>query len=199
MSKSTATPFVVAAALSACALESELLNSERIGERFGSYGIEVLGHDPTVRRSNLYSVEDGLRICRTYAVVRFEAHGSGSVADLHDRIIAGESIGATFKAAGWHLSKETFHIGSIELPDTDHAVARLMHLEQAAALAVHAYWLMLTKDGRELHYATIIETHHPDYLTEADLEVLYEVVTSGDAAPITLKQLSHLVLQVESP
>ena len=199
MSKSTATPFVVAAALSACALEAELLNSERIGERFGSYGIAVLKHDATQRRSNLYSIENGVPVCRTYAVVRFEAHDSASVADLHDRVIAGESIGATFKAAGWRLSKETFHIGSIELPDTDHAVARLMHLEQMAALAVHAYWLTLTKDGRELHYATIVETHHPDYLTEADLEALYEVVASGDAAPITVKQLSHLVLQGESP
>ena len=46
----------------------ELLNSERIAQRFGSYGIEVLESDGRVRVSNLYSNEQGGRICRTFAV-----------------------------------------------------------------------------------------------------------------------------------
>ena len=35
----------------------ELLNSERIAAAFGSYGVEVLEQDDTVRVSNLYSGE----------------------------------------------------------------------------------------------------------------------------------------------
>ena len=62
---------VIAAALDACTHESERLNSERIAERFGSYGIEVISSGPGLRRSNLYSSEDEVRTCRTYAVVRF--------------------------------------------------------------------------------------------------------------------------------
>ncbi|MGI9200381.1 MAG: hypothetical protein ACR2QL_04940, partial [Woeseiaceae bacterium] len=54
MRPSRISPFVIAAALSACAQEPEALNSERIEERFGSYGIEVLSHEAGVRRSSLY-------------------------------------------------------------------------------------------------------------------------------------------------
>ena len=46
---------ILAAALSACSLQPELLNSERIERSFGSYGIEVLSQNSAVRRSNLYS------------------------------------------------------------------------------------------------------------------------------------------------
>ena len=56
---------VLAVALHACTTEPELLNSERIAQTFGSYGIDVLQADGALRRSNLYSVSDGLRTCRT--------------------------------------------------------------------------------------------------------------------------------------
>ena len=159
-------PIVVAtSALGACALESEILNSERIGERFGSYGIEILEHDATVRRSSLFSIEDGARICRTYAVVQFVAHESPEIAAAHQRIIAGESIGATLKSGGWELRKETLHIGSLPLSDNGHRIAALMRLDAPGSLGLHAYRLILDKDSRSLHYATIVETHHPDYLT----------------------------------
>ena len=46
-----------------------LLNSERIERKFGSYGIDVLRNDDAVRMSNLYSLRDGEKICRTFAVV----------------------------------------------------------------------------------------------------------------------------------
>ena len=50
-----------------------LLNSERIAEKFGNYGIEVLEQNP-LRVSSLYSVEHGQRVCRTFAIVMFEPH-----------------------------------------------------------------------------------------------------------------------------
>src|SRR5690606_34722880 len=53
--------------------QRELLNSERIERRFGSYGIDVLQSDGRYRVSNLYSVHDGAKICRTFAVVAYPA------------------------------------------------------------------------------------------------------------------------------
>ena len=43
-------PSVLAAMLSACATESVILNSERIEQRFGSYGIEVLENSPELMK-----------------------------------------------------------------------------------------------------------------------------------------------------
>ena len=54
-----------------CGEESVILNSDRIEQRFGSYGIEVLASEAGLRRSNLFSYEGDTAICRTYAVVQF--------------------------------------------------------------------------------------------------------------------------------
>lgn len=180
----------VGTASGACALESELLNSERIGERFGSCGIEVLQHGPMVRRSSLFSNTADTRTCRSYAVVQFLEHDSSEVADAHAKILSGASIGATFKSAGWKIHKETRHVGSIELPASGHPVAKLMHISGAERIAVHAYRLILEKADRTLHYATIIEAHHPDYLAEDELHQLYDRV-AGD--PLSAKQIDGLL------
>ena len=55
MRNSILPPSVLAAVLSACATESVILNSERIEQHFGSYGIEVLASEAGLRRSNLFS------------------------------------------------------------------------------------------------------------------------------------------------
>ena len=156
-----------------CALESELLNSERISERFGNCGIDVLEHGPAERRSSLFSIDNDRRVCRSYAVVQFVDPESAEIREAHRKILAGDSIGATFKAAGWQIRKVTRHIGTATLVG-DHAVARRMQLAGDASLAVHAYRLILEKGERRLHYATIIEVHHPDYLAEAELQGLYD-------------------------
>jgi hypothetical protein len=52
MQRYSVSPAVLTAALSACAVEPELLNSERIEERFGNYGVEILertAHEPAAR------------------------------------------------------------------------------------------------------------------------------------------------------
>ena len=123
MRSSRVSPVVIAAALSACALEPESLNSERIEDRFGSYGIEVLSHESGIRRSSLYSVDGNTRICRTYAVVRFVDESTPRVAEAHADILAGRSIGATFKSTGWHIGKVTLHVGRISLDGSEHAIA----------------------------------------------------------------------------
>lgn len=176
---------VLAAALSACVAEPELLNSERITARFGSYGVDVLTDTDTLRRSNLYSEENGTRTCRTYAVVMFTSARSSEVQDEHARIVAGESIGATFRAHGWQIFKETLYVGNVTLPAGDHPVAALMHIDGARPLAMHVYRLLLRKRDTVVDYATIIEAHHPDYLDLASLERLFD---ADAAAPVSAGQ-----------
>ena len=97
------TPAVLAAALGACATETLLLNSERIDQQFGSYGIDELASEAGLRRSSLYSIHNGKRICRTYAVVRFVDNPDSSYGQLHAKVLAGNSLGEIFKSNGWSI------------------------------------------------------------------------------------------------
>lgn len=185
---------VVAAAIDACAHESERLNSERIAERFGSYGIDVVKSGPGLRRSNLYSNENGIHTCRTYAVVRFVDEPDALIDAEHTKILAGQSIGAIFKASGWRIFKESLHIGTARLGDVRHPVAILMQLQKPADVAMHVYHLMLKKDERAIDYATLIELHHPDYLKRDDLLGLYTVDARSSLEPRQVEAMKLLGL-----
>jgi len=185
---------VIAAALDACAHESERLNSERIAERFGSYGIDVISSEPGLRRSNLYSSENRKRTCRTYAVVRFVDEPDTIIDKEHAQILAGKSIGAIFKASGWTIFKETLHVGNAELDDAAHPVAILMRLERGADVAIHVYRLLLEKGQRAIDYATLIELHHPDYLSLADLLKLYPMDARASLRAQQVEEMKSLGL-----
>jgi hypothetical protein len=185
---------VVAAAIDACAHESERLNSERIAERFGSYGIDVIKSGPGLRRSNLYSNENGIHTCRTYAVVRFVDEPDALIDAEHAKILAGQSIGAIFKASGWTIFKESLHIGTTRIDDIAHPVAKLMQLQSAADVAMHVYHLMLKKNDRAIDYATLIELHHPDYLQRVDLMNLYTVAAHASLEPRQVEDMRRLGL-----
>lgn len=185
---------VVAAAISACAIEPELLNSERIAERFGNYGIKVLSSEPGLRRSNLYSADDGKRTCRTYAIVRFDEEPNAQIDAEHAQILAGNSIGAIFKANGWSIHKETLYVGTVRLEAPGNSVAALMRLQDGAEVAIHVYRLLLEKESQAIEYGTIVELHHPDYLKEADLRRLYAVVDESVLHPRQIEELKSLGL-----
>lgn len=150
--------------------ERELLNSERIERRFGSYGIDVLHSDGRFRVSNLWSLHDGAKICRTFAVVAYPPSIDARFRREHEEIVAGGSIGAVFARSGWVVTKRHLHFG--ELPAT-RKVAGLMRTDEGVPLAVHVYVLTVTKDEASFDYATIAEVHHPDYLSSADLPRIY--------------------------
>lgn len=190
-------PVVIAAALSACALEPELLNSERIEQRFGSYGIEVISHEAGIRRSNLYSLDGAEQVCRTYAVVRFVDESTPRVAEAHADVLAGESIGSTFKASGWTIAKVTLYVGSLQLDDPNHEIGHLMHLDSSAELGVHAYQLVLEKDGQKVDYATIVETHHPAYLSTAELKKLYADGIQSELDEDEIRKISTLIMDID--
>lgn len=190
-------PVIIAAALCACALEPETLNSERIEQRFGSYGIEVLSQDAGIRRSSLYSLHDGQRICRTYAVVRFVDELAPEIAQTHADVVAGQSIGSTFKASGWQINKQTIHVGSLALRDPDHPIGALMTLREPTILGVHAYQFILQRDDQTINYATIVETHHPDYLTTEDLQNLFGEAIESDLGAEEVRNISTLIMDID--
>lgn len=184
--------------LSACAAEPVLLNSERIEQRFGSYGIEVLASEAGLRRSSLYSLSGNEPVCRTYAVVRFTDQLDERCHEEHAKVLAGNSIGAIFRSHGWDVHKQTMYIGHLDLPEERSCISQLMRSTGAQRLALHVYQLLLVKNERVIEYATIIETHHPDYLSDKQLLELYEYDTTTALPPETVSQIVALVLSNEN-
>jgi len=191
-------PSVFAAMLSACATESVLLNSKRIEQRFGSYGIEVLASEAGLRRSGLLSYDGDTATCRTYAVVQFAEQLDERFDKAHSRVLAGDSIGATFRDDGWDIRKHTLYIGTVRLPGTATEIGRLMRLTGAHDLALHVYQLVIARDDIELEYATILEAHHPEYLVENDLLGTFEYDESTPLPAADLKLLSDLVFSPQN-
>jgi hypothetical protein len=188
-------PTVLAAVISACASEPVLLNSERIESRFGSYGVDVLASEAGLRRSSLFSVEDGRHVCRTYAVVRFADSLDEQYGEEHDKVLAGNSIGAIFRSHGWDVHKQTLHIGSLRLPAENRSISSLMRIHGPLDLAMHVYQLLLVRDEQVFDYATILETHHPAYLSESDLYDLYEYDTRNAVSTAAERDFAELALR----
>lgn len=191
-------PAVHAAMLSACAAEPVLLNSERIEQRFGSYGIEVLASEAGLRRSSLYSLSGDEPVCRTFAVVRFADQLDERYSEEHSKVLAGNSIGAIFKSHGWEVHKQTVYIGRLDLPEERTTVSQQMHMSGAQDLALHVYQLLLVKDEQVFEYAMIVETHHPDYMSEKKLRELYEYDTTTALPPESVAQIVAMVLNKEN-
>jgi hypothetical protein len=188
-------PAVLAVMLSACATEPVLLNSERIEQRFGTYGIEVLASEAGLRRSSLYSLSGDAPVCRTYAVVSFADQLDDRYREEHAKVLAGNSIGAIFRSHGWDVHKQTMYIGSLTLPEEGTSIGELMRISGERELALHVYQLLLVRNDQVFEYATIMETHHPEYLSESDLYDLYEYDTTTALPPETISDLVTLVLR----
>jgi hypothetical protein len=167
--------------LYACAGSDALLNSERIEQTYGSYGVEVLRNETLRRESSLYSGAGDTKTTRTYAVVGFQVEPRSAYAQEHTLIEAGGSIGATFRRAGWAIDKRHLFIGELEMPDTYATIGELMRIDLPKSLATHVYLLIVTKDKRSFTYATISEIHHPDYLSAADLNAIYGEIIFDDS------------------
>lgn len=148
----------------------ELLNSERIAAKYGSYAVRVLKASIRTRVTSLTSVTKGCATCRTFAVVRLPPSLDTALASEHAIILAGGSIAAVFAMRGWEIRKSCHRYG--ERPATTR-LAQLMAIPRGTPLAEHTYALHVAKDGRMIEYATIVETHHPDYLRRVDLVAIY--------------------------
>jgi hypothetical protein len=171
-----------------------LLNSERIRQQFGSYGIEVVQQDDRLRVSNLYSLEAGAWITRTLAVVFFPETIPAPLRAEHDAIRNGQSIGEEFKKSGWKVEKQNLYVGELAAASEFADVYAAMGEIAAVDLAVHIYQLSVSRDGNRYPYATIAEIHHPDYLDLTELEAIY---SAGNTAPgLTQEDVDELLAGV---
>ncbi len=163
--------------------EQRVLNSDRIEQRFGSFGIQLLDSPATLRVANLYSADGAARVTRTLAVTRLEnvtAHRAILLADREIR--AGASIGITLRAHGWEVNKQHRMTDQLQLrPDVHRRAATLMRLQHAQPVAVHVYDLIAVREGQRLHYARIAEVHHPAYLSPTQLQDIFGTHAPGDA------------------
>ena len=150
-----------------------LLNSERIRQRYGSYGIEVLQQDDRIRVSNLYSGEGEAKTTRTVAVVIYSPSIPGPIETEHREIAAGGSIGEVFTSHGWRVEKQTLFIGELPASADFAGLYNSMGGIEPQALAIHIYALSVSRGGENVSYATLAEVHHPDYLGRGELESIY--------------------------
>ena len=172
--------------LVACGTRPALLNSERIEKTFGSYGVDVIQADDSGRVSSLYSGSGADKVTRTFAVVRFSGPIRRAFANEHALVVSGQSLGAVFESTGWHIEKVHFFIGEMEIPAKYTLLSSLMKIDLPAFLAAHAYEFVISKDGNSYDYARIVELHHPDYLTAADLQAIYGEIVFDDSARNTV-------------
>ena len=106
-------------------------------------------------------------------------------------------IGALGRDVKWHLighlqrnkakkaaearkdAKPKYHCNNpkcgidFEVPAAYTQIGRLMRVNLPQRLAADVYFFVVSKNGRSYTYATIIEIHHPDYLSAADLKRIY--------------------------
>ncbi|TFG40401.1 MAG: hypothetical protein E4H42_04375 [Chromatiales bacterium] len=68
-----------------------------------------------------------------------------------------------------------------------------MLLNGRHTLALHVYQLLLAKKTQVFEYATIIEAHHPDYLSLGDLLGIYHYDDSESLSAESLLNLTALV------
>jgi hypothetical protein len=154
------------------------LNSERIEQRFGSYGIEVLQSSGVLRISDLYSGSGDSRVTRTFAVVRYPDAVPPALAEAHREILAGGSIGAVLAARGWRVDKYNRAFDEVH---ASAGLRRMMRLQGAEELALHIYVLQAAQGDVAFDYALIAEVHHPDYLSLRDVRRIYGPVPPLDA------------------
>ena len=151
----------------------QLANSERIRTKFGSYGIDIIENSPDIRVSSLYSLHDGSRVSRTFAVVAYPEVIEPAFQKEHEAIINGESIGILFKDNGWTIGKHHQYFGEIETPPGYFIASPDAGDDATTRSAIHVYFLMVKKGDSEFQYASIAEVHHPEFLNLQDLALIY--------------------------
>lgn len=167
--------------LAACSSQGQRLNSERIEQTFGSYSVDVLQSNLNRRVSSLYSGSGDDKVTRTFAVVKFSGKVRPAFATEHSRVESGESLGAVFRSAGWEIEKISFFVGEMEIPGKYDLLAELMQINLPKYVAAHAYQFVIRRDERSYTYASIVELHHPDYLSVEDLKETYGEIIFDDS------------------
>ena len=151
------------------------MNSERIQQVFGSYGVDVLLQSDQQRVSSLYSLQLGKKITRTLAVVSYPESIPPSISNEHAKILSGQSIGEVLKNSGWQIEKHAVYLDEIESSPEYDGVYALMGGIEYANLALHVYQIVVSKGDQRYRYVRIAEIHHPDYLNTTTIRRIYQI------------------------
>ena len=173
--------FAAAFMVVACATSGVPLNSDLIERRYGSYGVEIRDADGDRRVASLYSGPADRPTTRTYAITEFLHPDLAAYRRQHEKIVGGDSIGSTFRAAGYDIRKQSLFIGELEVPAGYTTLAGLMKVDFPAMLAVHQYLFVVSKDDNNWSYARITEVHHPDFLSASELQTMYGEIVLDDS------------------
>jgi hypothetical protein len=165
----------------ACATSGVPLNSDLIERRYGSYGVAIREADTERRVASLYSGTGERPTTRTYAITEFLNADLAAYRRQHERIVGGDSIGSTFRAAGYDIRKQSLFIGELEVPPEYTTLADLMNIDLPETLAVHQYLFVVSKDDNAWSYARITEIHHPDFLSAEELQAMYGEIVFDDS------------------
>ncbi|MDG1065702.1 MAG: hypothetical protein P8O91_05755 [Luminiphilus sp.] len=139
------------------------MNSDKIRERFGHYGVELLKQDTRTRLASLYSLSGERRVTRTLALTRFELPTHPEVEAQDAQIRSGESIGATLRNAGWTILKN-------ETVDCQVTAGQRFALLGGSTLSpednvlLRIYTLNVSKQDLAIDYAIIAEAYHCDHI-----------------------------------
>lgn len=173
--------------------DEPLLNSERIRQKFNSYGVEVIYSDSTTRITNLFSGESHGRVMRTYAVVLYPTIVDSNLTHEHKEILAGGSIGEVFKKNGWVIKKRSIYLGEIASSMKFKDIYSMMGEIDPVNLAIYMYTFTVEKSDKYYEYATIAEVYHPHYLKVEDLRSIY---SDPDSRMIRPEDLNKLITKV---
>ena len=155
--------------------KNTLLNSERIEQKFGSYGIDIVQSDNQSRVSFLYSLEPNNKNKKNYhtlAIVKFKE--TRQVSNIHEKILNGGSIGKSFKKEGWEIDKTNHQMMVTSNPNKLLFKSWLPQISNEN-LALHFYELNVKTENYHYLYAEILEIHHPKYLGFNDLTEVYNL------------------------
>lgn len=150
-----------------------VVNSDRIRLKYGAYDIEIIENDSCIRVSKLYSIDDGVKTIRTFAVVAYPNIIEPAFQKEHDAIMNGQSIGIVFKNNGWSIDKRHQYFGKIEAPADYSGIYPADGEMNTTPPAIHVYSLFVEKENTRFQYASIAEVHHPEYLQLEDLNAIY--------------------------
>lgn len=144
-------------------LKAGLLNSERIEEKFGSFGGALLVQNPAqdYRLANLYSLEENHRISRTIALTQFNKTMPQKLKAAHKEILDGASIGKTLRNYGFEIRKDILYKG--EQKEMPLKILRLMNTNETIFASI-IYNLYAQAEGVLYEYCTIAEVYAPQFL-----------------------------------
>ena len=140
------------------------MNSDQIRERFGSYNIELLIQGQTQRLANLYSIHEGVNICRTLALTQFQLPVPKKLLTCHKQIHRGASIGATLRMANWQVIKSDVHSMTVTAGNKFTSLSAGT-IQTGEMLTLQVYTLQVVSSDNHRHtYATIAEAYHPAHI-----------------------------------